>query len=77
MSRAKIVTVKMPPYYMELIDGLVSRGLYSSRSEFIREAVRQLLSQYYTAEELVEKPVKDRGGVKVITLPIEDENLLG
>lgn len=39
----KLVTVKMPEMYVEAIDGLVKAGRYSSRSEAIRIAVRELL----------------------------------
>lgn len=39
----KLVTVKMPEIYVEGIDELVRNGRYSSRSEVIRTAVRDLL----------------------------------
>ena len=41
----KVVTVKMPESYVEAIDKLVALGRYSSRSEVIRAAVRQLLDK--------------------------------
>ena len=39
----KLVTVKMPEIYVEGIDELVKNGRYSSRSEVIRTAIRDLL----------------------------------
>ena len=39
----KLVTVKMPDTYIEGLDELVKSGRYSSRSEAIRVAVRDLL----------------------------------
>jgi len=39
----KLVTVKMPEAYVEGIDELVKMGRYSSRSEVIRVAIRDLL----------------------------------
>jgi len=39
----RIVTVKLPEIYLEGIDELVKMGKYTSRSEVIREAIRDLL----------------------------------
>ena len=39
----KIVSVKIPRSYLEDIDRLVREGYYTSRSEFIRTALRILL----------------------------------
>lgn len=39
----RLVTVKMPETYLEGLDELVKLGRYSSRSEAIRIAVRELL----------------------------------
>ncbi len=39
----RLVTVKMPEIYVKGIDELVKAGRYSSRSEVIRIAVRELL----------------------------------
>jgi antitoxin ParD1/3/4 len=38
-----LVTVKVPELYLEGIDELVRDGRYSSRSEVIRTAIRDLL----------------------------------
>ncbi|MGC9009607.1 MAG: ribbon-helix-helix domain-containing protein [Sulfolobales archaeon] len=41
----KIVSVKIPRTYLEDIDRLVKEGFYTSRSEFIRTALRILLAK--------------------------------
>ncbi len=41
----RLVTVKMPETYLEGLDELVKLGRYSSRSEAIRVAVRELLKR--------------------------------
>jgi len=41
----KLVTVKMPETYVEGLDELVRMGRYSTRSEAIRVAVRELLKR--------------------------------
>ncbi len=41
----RLVTVKMPETYLEGLDELVRMGRYSSRSEAIRVAVRELLKR--------------------------------
>ncbi|MEB3774592.1 MAG: ribbon-helix-helix domain-containing protein [Desulfurococcales archaeon] len=41
----RLITVKMPEVYVKGIDELVKAGRYSSRSEVIRIAVRELLKR--------------------------------
>ncbi|MEB3779877.1 MAG: ribbon-helix-helix domain-containing protein [Desulfurococcales archaeon] len=41
----RLVTVKMPDIYVRGIDELVKAGRYSSRSEVIRIAIRELLKR--------------------------------
>lgn len=41
----RIITVKMPESYIEAIDELVRLGRYTSRSEVIRAAIRELLKR--------------------------------
>lgn len=41
----RIVTVKIPEWYLEAIDELVRMGRYASRSEAIRVAIRELLAK--------------------------------
>ncbi len=43
MLALRLVTVKVPELYLEGIDELVKDGRYSSRSEVIRTAIRDLL----------------------------------
>lgn len=38
----KIVTVKLPEAYVEAIDELIKTGAYTTRSEVIRVALREL-----------------------------------
>ncbi len=57
----RIVTVKMPESYIEAIDELVRLGRYSSRSEVIRAAVRELLKKELWSGE-GEQEVSRRGG---------------
>ena len=45
MSRLVIVSVKMPETYLEAIDKLVELGRYTSRSDAIRAAVRELIEK--------------------------------
>jgi len=40
-----LITVKLPVIYVEGIDELVKQGRYSSRSELIRTAIRDLLKK--------------------------------
>ncbi len=40
------ISVKLPEWMIKLIDDLVHQELYSSRSEFIREAIRAHLKKY-------------------------------
>ena len=43
---SKLVTVKMPKKYVDALEALVHMGLYSSKSEAIRAAVRDLLRRH-------------------------------
>lgn len=42
----RLVTVKMPELYVEILDALVAKGVFSTRSEAIRAAVRELIKKY-------------------------------
>jgi len=44
-TKMKLVTVKLPEIYVEGLDELVKIGRYSSRSEVIRVAIRDLLKK--------------------------------
>ncbi|MFP3161742.1 MAG: ribbon-helix-helix domain-containing protein [Acidilobus sp.] len=54
----KLVTVKMPDLYVRAIDELVKEERYSSRSEVIRVAVRELLKRELWRETLVTDEVE-------------------
>jgi len=41
----RMITVKLPVIYVEGLDELVKQGRYSSRSEVIRTAIRDLLKK--------------------------------
>ncbi|MEM1876896.1 MAG: ribbon-helix-helix domain-containing protein, partial [Ignisphaera sp.] len=41
----RIITVKVPESYIEAIDELVRMGIYTSRSEDIRAAIRELIKR--------------------------------
>lgn len=41
----KLITVNCPESYVEAMDELIRRGMYPSRSEIIRIAVRDMLKQ--------------------------------
>ena len=57
----KIVTVKMPPALVELIDEYVKKGRFSSRSDFIREAIRfYILHLQQQEEEGIDKVYSSR-----------------
>lgn len=53
----KLVTVKMPETYVEGLDELVRMGRYSTRSEAIRVAVRELLKRELWGVGLLEEDV--------------------
>ncbi|MDI3475549.1 MAG: hypothetical protein PWQ79_1740 [Thermococcaceae archaeon] len=55
MSATEKVSIRFPPALMREIDELVERGEFSSRSEFIKEAVRFFLLHYESPEELWEE----------------------
>ncbi|HDO20745.1 MAG TPA: ribbon-helix-helix protein, CopG family [Candidatus Bathyarchaeota archaeon] len=44
-ERLKIVSIRLPEVYIELIDELIRLGIYPSRSEIIRVALREFLSK--------------------------------
>jgi len=54
IPRMRLITVKMPELYIEGIDELVRIGRYSSRSEVIRVAIRDLLRKELWVKEASE-----------------------
>ncbi len=53
----RVVTVKVPEAYVEAIDELVKRGRFTSRSEAIRAAIRELLRRELWIKEMVEDDI--------------------
>jgi Arc/MetJ-type ribon-helix-helix transcriptional regulator len=43
----RTITVKIPEYLLRMIDRLVEEGVFYSRSDAVREAVRMLVEKYY------------------------------
>jgi len=67
----KIVTVKMPEYLVLVIDTIWRKLGYSSRGEFIRDAVRHYIN--HLMKEGVVKPDElpsvlrsERGNIKIV-----------
>ncbi len=46
LRNMKPITVKLPDEHLRLLDDLVVEGTFSSRSEALREGVRDLLRKY-------------------------------
>jgi Arc/MetJ-type ribon-helix-helix transcriptional regulator len=57
----RLVTVKVPEIYLEGIDELVRLGRYSSRSEVIRTALRDLLrKELWMSDNELDKLIRNR-----------------
>ena len=41
-----LISVHIPPAALEILDNMVQKGLYPSRSEAIRDAIRLLLEHF-------------------------------
>lgn len=50
MTNMRIISVQLPQSYINAMDQLVRRGLYPSRSEVIRTAIRELLKRELHSE---------------------------
>ena len=50
----KVIGLKLPESYLNIIDEFVKMGKYASRHEFIRTAIRRLI------EEEIEKSIVNR-----------------
>ncbi len=42
----KVISIRLPDWMLDLIDKLCARGIFISRSEFIRYAIRLALKRY-------------------------------
>ncbi|MEM4576299.1 MAG: ribbon-helix-helix domain-containing protein [Candidatus Nezhaarchaeales archaeon] len=56
----RIITVKIPEAYLRELDELVRSGIYPSRSEAIRTALRDLLTKEF------HKPLEDKSFHKAL-----------
>ena len=73
----RLITVKMPEIYVNGIEELVKAGRYSSRSEVIRIAVRELLKRELWGATV---PVAERPrmvGIAPVDLGIGEEEIPG
>ena len=48
-----LLSAKVPESYVKLLDSLVKAGLYTSRSEALRAAIRELLRKHYSDAEIL------------------------
>ncbi|ADM28739.1 putative transcriptional regulators, CopG/Arc/MetJ family [Ignisphaera aggregans DSM 17230] len=69
----RIVTVKMPESYIEAIDELIRIGRYSSRSEVIRAAIRDLLKRELWSQQGYNNDVKVRKGNRTKVIGLTEE----
>ncbi len=47
----EMISVRLPEWMVEMINELVEKGIFTTRSEFIREAIRSFLKKYIEEEE--------------------------
>jgi len=69
MSSSIKISARIPAKIVEEIDKLVQRGIFSNRSDFIKEAVR-----YYLRELKKEELTKEEGWVLHMVQPILAED---
>ena len=46
VTTLKVVSIRLPDWIIDLIDRLCEKGIFISRSEFIRYAIRVALKRY-------------------------------
>jgi len=66
VQRMRLVTVKIPEIYLEGIDELVKLGRYSSRSEVIRTAIRDLLKRELWFSDKTEEFRRSKGSIALV-----------
>ncbi len=59
MAKMRIISVQLPQGLVNAMDQLVRRGVYPSRSEIIREAIRELLKKELYQLETEERSTPD------------------
>jgi len=68
----RIVSVKLPEAYIEAIDELVRMGIYTSRSEAIRAAIREMIKRELwssrAATMSISKEKKKKKSIEVIEI---------
>jgi Arc/MetJ-type ribon-helix-helix transcriptional regulator len=55
-SEMKIVTINIPDQYLDCIESMVNLGFYPSRSEAVREALKQFIVRESKFTKDIEKP---------------------
>lgn len=71
----RIITVNLPVTYLKAIDGLIGKkGLYPSRSELMRVAIREFLIRELESAQSSKKLQKDVAPA-AHPIPVLDENL--
>jgi len=68
------ITVRFQEDVLKRMDGAIAEHNFNSRTEFIREAVRDKLANL-TREQAIEKFLALRGKAKVKTRPEDDEKI--
>ena len=51
----KLISVNLPESYLNILEILVSQGVFPNRSEAIRVAIRDLIKTEYLIEESIKK----------------------
>jgi len=59
MSKMRIISVQLPQGLINAMDQLVKKGVYPSRSEIIRESIRELLKKELYQLEVEERSTPD------------------
>ena len=55
MERFKLVTVKIPESLLEKVDKLVEKGVFATRSEAIRVALKELVERQQYFNKIIEE----------------------
>ncbi|MCS7368433.1 MAG: ribbon-helix-helix domain-containing protein [archaeon GBS-70-058] len=56
----KVISIRLPEEYVRIMDEIIRLGIYPSRSEFVRAAIREHLKRE------IDSSIKVRGIVKEI-----------
>lgn len=69
-SNMKVISIRLPDWILNLIDKLCEKGIFISRSEFIRYAIRLALKRY---ERELEEQRTVEGRVLRIAWKVQEE----